>query len=309
MTDSLPPIITTHPDIIVAGLRRYGKEGKLGDLQPVLGFLKHEVEEVRTVATQAASAIIKENLISSYHDINKEVRVKLGQLLQSLDPRIIDEISKDLYGDSNERRLRAIQVLGLLRKHPRIPEILGILVKDRDEKIRATAVNLLGKFLGPDDQQLILALLNDPDKRVRANTIEALERLGNKRLIPILLRYRKDPGNRIRGNILKALYTLGHSGIEQDLLDMLGQPSELMKASALWVIAQVGCCNRAIEDAAGLAFLSENEMVGRNARNALTRLATPRAAGYLRYLDFSLESTDGTAIVRNSTHQQVPGNR
>ncbi|MBN1757572.1 MAG: HEAT repeat domain-containing protein [Chitinispirillaceae bacterium] len=285
MADTLPPIVTNNPEMIVAGLSRYAVEGKLGNLQAVLAFLKNDDERVRTTATQAASAIIKENLISYYHDISEEVRTKLGQLLQSLDPRIIDEISKDLYGESNERRLRAIQVLGLLHKNPRIPEILGNLVKDRDEKIRATAVNLLGKFIGPDRQQLILALLNDPDKRVRANTVEALERVGNKRLVPILLRFRKDASNRIRGNILKALYNLGHKEIEQDLLEMLRQPSELMKASALWVISQITCCSRAIEDAAGLAFLSENEMVYRNAKNALTRLSTPRANGYLRYLD------------------------
>ena len=54
-------------------------------------------------------------------------------------------------------------------------------------KDQATAVNLLGKFVGPNDHDLIMSLLNDKDKRVRANTVEALERLGNKRLVPILL--------------------------------------------------------------------------------------------------------------------------
>ena len=291
MADPLPPLGADQPpQMLVAGLNRYGTEGKLTDLPAVLTFVKHASTTVRSTATQAASTIIKENLISYYHEIGQEVRSKLGILLESLDPRIVDEISRDLYGESNERRLRAIQVLGLLRKNPRIPELLGNLVKDRDEKIRATAVNLLGKFIGPDDQKLILALLNDPDKRVRANTIEALESLGNKRLIPILLRFRKDGSNRIRGNILKALFNLGHREIEQDLLEMLAQPSDLMKASALWVISQVTCCSRKIEDAAGLAFLSENEMVNRNAKNALTKLATPRAEGFLRYLDMSTEA-------------------
>jgi HEAT repeat protein len=290
VAESLPPIVTKDPEMIMTGLRRYGLEGKLTDLQSVLAFIKHPEDKVKRAATQAASSIIKENLISYYHDISKEVRVKLGILVESLDPGIIDEISNDLYGESNERRLRAIQVLGLLKKNPRIPEILGRLVKDRDEKIRATAVNLLGKFISHDDQQLILALLNDPDKRVRANTIEALESLGNKRLIPILLRFRKDGSNRIRGNILKALFNLGYTEIEQDLLEMLAQPSDLMKASALWVISQVACTSRNLEDAAGFAFVSENEMVNRNARNALTALATPRTAGYLRYLDLITDS-------------------
>lgn len=152
-------------------------------------------------------------------------------------------------------------------------------------KIRATAVNLMGKVIGPNDHDLILSLLNDKDVRVRANTVEALESLGNKRLVPILLRFRKDQNNRIRGNVIKALYTLGFTDVEQDILDMLGLPTDLMKASALWVVAQIKLATKALEDAAGFNLLVDNEMVVINARKALTALATPRATGFLRYLD------------------------
>ena len=285
MAELLSSLEGRDTSVIVETLKRYGLHGKLSDLQTILSFLKHQKDDVKTAATQAASNLIKENLITHYNELEKEVRTKLGLLLQSLDPRIIDEIGKDLFGDSDERRLRAIQILGLLKKNPRIREILVDLVKDRNEKIRATAIGLLGKVVGPNDQELILSILHDPDKRVRANTIEALESLGNKRLIPILLRFRKDGNNRIRGNILKALFNLGYTEIEPDLLEMIAAPNDLMKASALWVISQISCSSQKIEDAAGRSFLSENEMVVRNAKNALTKLATPRALGYVRYLD------------------------
>ncbi|MBN1575168.1 MAG: HEAT repeat domain-containing protein [Chitinispirillaceae bacterium] len=287
MTDRLPPLDVNAPGSIVNALKEYGSRGKLSDLQTVLGFLKHPNDEVKTAATKAASNLIRENLISHYNDLTKDVRSKLGMLLQSLDPRVIDEISKDLLGESHERRLRAIQILGLLKKNPRIREILVDLIKDRNEKVRATAIGLLGKVVGPNDQELILSLLNDPDKRVRANTVEALESLGNKRLMPILLRFRKDSNNRIRGNIIKALFNLGYTDIEQDLIEMIKTPNDLMKASALWVISQITFFSTQIEDAAGHAFLSENEMVIRNAKNALNKLGTPRALGYLRYLDMA----------------------
>jgi HEAT repeat protein len=293
MADKLPSLDSANPSVLISGLKEYGIEGKLSDLQTILGFLKHTHDGVKTAATQAASNLIRENLISNYHDLSQDVRNKLGILLQSLDPRIIDEISKDLYGDSNDRRLRAVQILGLLKKNPRTRDILVDLVKDRDVKVRATAVNLLGKVIGPNDQEMILSLLNDPDKRVRANTIEALESLGNKRLIPILLRFRKDSNNRIRGNILKALFNLGYTEIESDLLEMLSMPNDLMKASALWVISQIEYSSRKIEDAAGLSFVSENDMVLRNAKNALIKLATPRAFGYLRYLEMTLPVQGG----------------
>ena len=287
MTDKLPTLDLRAPELIVDALKEYGCRGKLSDLQSVLGFLKHPNNVVKTAATKAASTLIKENLINYYNDLTKDVRSKLGILLQSLDPRIIDEISIDLFGESNKRRLRAIQILGLLRKNPRIREILVNLIKDRNEKVRATAIGLLGKVVGPNDQELILSLLNDHDKRVRANSVEALESLGNKRLIPILLRFRKDSNNRIRGNVIKALFNLGYTDIEQDLIEMIKTPNDLMKASALWVISQINHSSPQIEDAAGHALLSKDEMVIRNAKNALNRLGTPRALGYLRYLDMT----------------------
>lgn len=269
-------------------LQRFSTHGKLSDLQTVLASLKHPVDEIKILATKAATNIIRENLLANYTKMEKEVRKKLAVLLETLDPSVIDEISKDLFSETAERRLNAVQILGLLKKNPRIKDILINLVKDRDVKVRATAVLLLGKTIGPHDFEIILALLNDNDNRVRANTIEALEAVGNKRLVPILLRFRKDGNNRIRGNILKALYSLGYLEIEPDLFEMLNTSNDLMIASALWVIAQVKLSNSRIEDAIAKHLLSDSEMVVRNARNSLAVLSTPRALGYLKYLTFEI---------------------
>jgi HEAT repeat protein len=127
--------------------------------------------------------------------------------------------------------------------------------------------------------------LSDKDKRVRANTVEALERLGNKRLIPILLRFRKDPINRIRGNVLKALYNLGYKEIEADLLDMLNNSDNFMKATGLWVVAQIKLQLPKVEDLSALYLLSDNEMVFINSKKALIALNSPRSKGFLTYLD------------------------
>jgi len=168
-------------------------------------------------------------------------------------------------------------------------------VQDRDVKIRATAINLMGKFVDPRDHDVILSLVNDPDKRVRANTIEALEGLGNKRVVPILLRLRKDPNNRIRGNVLKALYNLGFTEISEDLMEMLKSHDNFMRASSLWVVSQIKLVTREIEDQAGYFLLSDDEMVFRNAEKALTALNTPRSQGYIRYLMDQSEARNKTA--------------
>lgn len=253
-------------------------------MQTVLQLIKHEDPTVKKTAIDSAAAIIRENLIANFEKLDPPVREKLGILLSGLSPTVIDEISKDLWGDDDQRRLRAVQIIGLLKKNPHIQTVLARLVQDKNEKIRATAVNLLGKFVGIEDKSLILALLNDKDKRVRANTLEALERLGNKVVIPILLRFRNDPNNRIRGNVLKALFLLGYKEIEDDLVQMITANDNFMKASALWVVSQVKISSRCIEDFAGFYLLSENDMVRNNAQKALARLDSARAKGYLNYL-------------------------
>jgi HEAT repeat protein len=272
-------------DQLVKSLDILGAEGQLIDLQPMLVFAKHADPKVCKIAVLACSNLIRNNLITRFHELAPAVRQKLGTVMETLVPQVIDEIAKDLYCNDDPRRVRALQILGLLKKNPKILELLGKLVQDRDEKVRATAVSLLGKFVGPNDQELIMSLLNDKDKRVRANTVEALERLGNKRLIPILLRFRKDPINRIRGNVLKALYNLGHRDIEADLLDMLNNPDNFMKASGLWVIAQIKLQDAKFEDLSGFYLLSDNEMVYINSKKALVAMNTPRAKGFLAHLE------------------------
>ena len=275
---------STNADVVVASLKVLSVDGKLTDLQAILALLKHPSQLVKTTAINVACDLIRNNLIEHFNELDATVRTKLGALMESLDPLIIDEIAHELYSEDDKKRVRAIQLLGLLRKNPKIRDIMTKLVQDKNERIRATAINLLGKIMSADDHELILSLLNDKDKRVRANTIEALESAGNKRIVPVLMRFHRDPVNRIRGNVLKALYNLGHTAIDDDLNDMLTHQDVLMQASALWVIAQIKLQKKEFEDSAGHLMLSKSEMVVINAVKALQAINTARALGYIKYL-------------------------
>ncbi len=269
---------------IIAALTILNKKGALSDLQEIMALTKHNKAIIQKTASNVVCNIIREKLVSNFNDLAPNLRKKLGSLMGSLNPAIVLELSKDIYSEDNERRLRAVQTLGLLKRNPQIRPLLAKLITDRDEKIRATAVNLLGKIVGPNDQEIILSLLNDKDKRVRANTVESLESLGNKRMVPILMRFKKDPSNRIRGNVLKALYNLDKIDIKSDLLEMIETYDNFMIASALWVITQTKINSPSIEDAAGHCMTSDNEMVLDNAQKTLSALQTPRSKGYLLYL-------------------------
>jgi len=270
---------------VLLAMRFIAKTGTVVDLPILMPIASgNSNHTMRKLAVDAVCSIIKESLITKFNDLTADMRKKLAAVMQTLDPGIIDEISKDLFCSDDARRLRALQMLGILKRHPRVEEFLTKLLKDKDPKIKATAISLMGKMMGSNDQQMVISLLNDPDARVRANTVEALESLRFQRSVPILLRYRKEPNNRIRGNVLKALYKLGHTDIEHDLLDMLNSPEPLFKASGLWVIAQVKIQSAKIEDASGACLLSNDNIVRKNARSTLNVLGTPRAKGYLNYI-------------------------
>jgi len=272
---------------VVFAMRIIAKIGTVSDIFTLMPIATNNSANasIKKLATDAICAIIKESLITRFNELTPDMRQKLAKILQTLDPKIINDLSKDLFSNDNERRLSALQMLGILKRHPHVKEILARLLQDKDTKIRATAITLLGKMMGPNDQHLVLMLLGDSDKRVRANTVEALESMGNPLLIPTLIPYRKDPNNRIRGNVLKALYNLGHTDIEEDLIEMLVSEDPLQKASALWVITQLKYNgNKKIIDAAGECLLCDNKMVHRNAEAALTAVGTPRCLGYINYL-------------------------
>jgi HEAT repeat protein len=273
-----------NPQDPLGSLTLLGESGTLADLPLVMSYLKHADIRAKATAVVAASTLIREKLIEHFQQLAPEMRQKLGSLLDSLDPTVVDAISTDIVSTDAERRVKAVQILGLLKQHPKIRNILARLIRDRDQKIRATAVSLLGKFTGANDLHIILSLLTDRDKRVRANTIEALESLGNPRVIPFLLRYRKDANNRIRGNAIKALYNLGQTDASESLEEMFESGDPFMAASALWVISRIKLSTLALEDHAGRCLLSDNRMVHDNACKALEAMNTSRSRGYLHYL-------------------------
>jgi HEAT repeat protein len=272
---------------VIIAMRSIAKVGTVSDVFTLMPIATSNSTNpsIRRLATEAICYIIKESLLTKFNELSPDMRQKLATILQTRDPKIINELNKDLLSNDNERRLSALQMLGILKRHPRVKDLLATLLQDKNPKIKATAIALLGKMMSTNDQHLILALLNHEDKRVRANTVEALEHICDPNLIPILVLYRKDPNNRVRGNVLKALYNLGYADIEEDIIEMLTAAEPLQKASALWVVTQLAYKRSSkVIDAAGACLLCDDKMVHRNAVKALKTLGTPRSLGYLNYL-------------------------
>ncbi|MFH0921393.1 MAG: HEAT repeat domain-containing protein [Fibrobacterota bacterium] len=225
---------------ILDALRSVEEGGGISLIKTVIALLKHPNKLVARQAVISAAGLIKRQLVDSWGDIEKNVKDGLASLLMKLNPAVIDHIAKDLYSEKEENRLRTLQVLGLLGQDDKIKQAVSEMLTDPDERLRATAISILKNMMNARDANLIYRVLHDSDPRVRANGVEALETMGLKAMVPSLASLRKDPNNRVRGNVLKALFNLGYKKIDPDLKDMLEHSNRLMRATAGWVLGEVG---------------------------------------------------------------------
>ncbi|MBF0430167.1 MAG: HEAT repeat domain-containing protein [Fibrobacteria bacterium] len=218
------------------------KSGNLTHLKPIMVIMKTAKDSyLKKSACICAAAIIKRNLVNNYCMMTPKMRRQLSQILQKLDPQVIDSLAEDLRHKNEDTRFNAIRVLSMMGRNPQIRTVVKGLVTDRNEMIRATAVSLLKQLTDSVDASLIAILLKDSDKRVVANTVEVIEEIAQPNLVPLLVQLKSDPINRIRGNVYKALWKLGHNikEIHVGLKEMIeDKDNYLMRASGCWVIGE-----------------------------------------------------------------------
>jgi HEAT repeat protein len=114
--------------------------------------------------------------------------------------------------------------------------------------------------------------LHDSDNRIKANAIEVMEGADNKMFIKILNHFRIDGNNRVRANALKALFRLGETRIGDDVLFMLMDPNPLMRASAVWVVGEIGSQAAPLLKLLNIVVNDSEEIVLKNLAGALRKI-------------------------------------
>ncbi|MBF0432188.1 MAG: HEAT repeat domain-containing protein [Fibrobacteria bacterium] len=191
------------------------------------------------IAGNAASVIIKGNLIKNYDEIKPDMRQKLVKVLQMLDPHAAESFIQEFRSEDEKVRFNSIKILSLMDKTPEIEKFLQQLITDKNEKIRATAVAILKTMPENLTATLLSSMLKDNDKRVVANSLEVIETIAQDSLVPMVVKYMKHPNNRIRGNAVKAAWKMGHKDVYQHLKEMVeDQRNPLMRCTACWVIGE-----------------------------------------------------------------------
>jgi HEAT repeat protein len=224
---------------LLSAVRVLEKNGNLSHLKRLLDATKLTSDPyIIRLAGQAAATIIRRNLVAHFDTLDETTRTGLVKLLAKIDPYVINSVAGDLESRDNSVRLNTVRMLGLMGANPAIATLLKTMVRDRHEKVRATAVSVIKSMPDAIETPVLATLLRDEDPRVVANTVELIGSMGQPKLIPLLLHFEDHENNRIRGNAIKALWGLGEPTARDAVRRMLADPRPAMRASACWVIGE-----------------------------------------------------------------------
>jgi HEAT repeat protein len=114
--------------------------------------------------------------------------------------------------------------------------ILGYMLADSDEVIRASTVAYLGRQRDPSLADDLVQLLADSDARVRANALEALGAFKASVDRSVFERMLKDPNHRVQCTAIDILYDLGGVAVDDQIEPLLRHRDELFRASAAYLL-------------------------------------------------------------------------
>ncbi len=119
--------------------------------------------------------------------------------------------------------------------------LLRILHDSRDVFVRSTAIMTLGRLAPAEAKAAVRKLLKDPDDRIRASAIEALGRNLRDHLddVPLVAEALRDESNRVRGNAIVGLYEVDPTACLKPFSDLYLSPRKFWRSTAAWVLGQV----------------------------------------------------------------------
>jgi len=256
---------------VINALRFLATRNEMRDLSSAISLIRHENVLVKQEAVTASVAIIRSSIVLNYHQLTSDSRLKLGELIDRIQPDIVHELISEVQSNNEQNRIQSLMILGLLRRRETIQLLIERELKSANAKVRATAVRAMGNQTAANEQLVLLKQLNDSDGRVRANAIESLAEQGNPKLHFSLKRLTNDGNNRVRANAIKALYQMGHHKIDSDIITMLQSKSSAMVASGLWLIGELGICTAEIKELCRLYRSNSDPMIQRNYQRAIAR--------------------------------------
>lgn len=150
------------------------------------------------------------------------------------------------------------------------------MFEDKDERVRASAIFLVGKWNVPDAEARLSHALFDTDGRVRANAVEAIKAHGlekemSGKILPLL----NDRSNRVRANAALILSKIDLSVSVDTAQKMLNAPDPLTRSSGAWLVGELQPENGGTQ-LLGLMAAEKDDIVINQIIKSLGKLAKER---------------------------------
>jgi len=196
------PYITVRPDVVTAigGLVRGGGSMDVrANAARAVGILRGKgavpdlIEALRTKDT----TVIYESLIALQKIRDESAGPRMAFLLRDLDTKV---------------QIAALETTGLLKNREAVPDMIGVLNRTKDAKVRRTALGALALMPDEKSRPLFAQYLKDKDDRMRAAAAEGFARLHNKADLPTVEQAWKDENKgQARVSLAFALVALGRT--------------------------------------------------------------------------------------------------
>ena len=240
-----------HDEVVskIWRVAQYAPTGSLEDLAAIKDLI--EMSHSRDAQLAASRAIVRWN--------HKDAEDIIEALFSSSDWVVRSEILK--YSNLRTREkalpyyLRGIRDPNAWVRHSAMSELKEIeqnelddsqqqqvlkCLEDKDERVRASAVFVVGKWKVKDIKTFLKRALHDVDGRVRANAVEATkEQRLDSELVDDLIQLLGDRNNRVRANAAMILSRTRKSEALDTAKQMLASQDALTRSSGAWLLGMI----------------------------------------------------------------------
>ncbi len=180
----IDPYIEVRPEAITAlGILARGGASmdSRANAARALGVLRGRaaVPDLIEAAHSKNSGVIYESLIALQKIRDESAGPRISFLLHDLDPKV---------------QIAAIETTGLLRNKQALPDLVDVLKRARDAKVRRAALTAIAMLPDESSHKLYMQYLRDRDDKLRGAAAEGLGRLREPADLPTLQKAWQDEG-------------------------------------------------------------------------------------------------------------------
>jgi HEAT repeat protein len=149
------------------------------DLPDAVGMLIDLLDSPHEVVQEAAREALAEfklpRFLQAFDALSESARVSTGQLVKRVDQDLLPQLHAELAVPGRVRRLRALQVVGVLKLARHFTTILQQHCHDEAPAVRLEAIRLLGQCDGVEVRRTLRQLLSDQSPAVQQAAEQSLQ--------------------------------------------------------------------------------------------------------------------------------------